>query len=123
MSLKGIKQFVNFDWLRFAQGKKFVVTSCRDWQDYDKPDTHLGKKIEVAIVEDTTVYATGKGDEKISNLFEKVTFKVAKEINVSIGAVVEAVGVTATVYGEYQNQLALMADDIKVVTTAPAAKA
>lgn len=123
MGLKGIKEFNSFDMLRFQQGKEFTVTSCRKWFDYDDKSRQLGTRIEVAITRDDTKYAPSKNGEAISNLYEKLTFKVSKDVTVPVGAVVEPVNAVATVFGDYGNQLSIKADDVKIVGAASTAKA
>lgn len=112
MALKGIREFFGFDFDRFMQGKRLTVTGCGPWKDYTNGQV-LGTKVEVAITEDRTPYAPGKDGKPVSNLYEKLVFKVGKNINVPIGAAIVPVGAAATVYGEYQNQLSIRVTDIK----------
>lgn len=118
--MKGLGQFRHFDWDAFSSGKVFVVTGVSPWKEYqtDKP---LGTRVEVVIYRDDTPYRSKDG-EKISNLFEKLNFKVAKDVSCPIGAKVVPVKVSATVYGDYQNQLSVKADDIQVVQSQTASK-
>ena len=56
----------------------------------------------------------------ISNLFEKMDWKVERDINIPVGVQVEPVEGVATIYGEYRNQLSVKVADIKVIQpTAP----
>lgn len=114
MSLKKLNQFLKFDWEGFANGKTFQVLSITEWLDYESK-AHMGKKYEALITKDITPYKLKDG-EHVSNAFEKITFKVRKDVNVPAGAFVMPVNVSATVYGEYRNQLSVTADDIKVIT-------
>ena len=71
--MKNLGQF--FDYKRFLEGKKFAVTEITDAIDYDtkKP---VGKTVEVACVEDKTVYQTTANGKVIDNLYEKMKVKV-----------------------------------------------
>lgn len=113
--MRNLNQFMLFDWKTFAESKRFRVTGTSEWKDYDSGN-HLGTKVEVAIVEDRTQYKPDKSGNAQTNLYEKFTIKVAKNITVPIGALVVPDGVTATVYGEYRNQLSVKAQDIHVLT-------
>lgn len=114
--MKFLALFAYFDWLKFAAGKKFVVIGCSEWLDY-KTKQHSGTKVEVVIADDKTVYKSANGSTE-SNLYEKLTFKVGKDVNIPQKTIVEPVNVTATVYGEYRNQLSIRCDDIKVLSQA-----
>lgn len=48
-------------------------------------------------------------------MFEKITFKVAAEIDVPLNVEIVPINPVAKVYGEYRNQLSVTADDIQVV--------
>ena len=110
--MKGLNQFVAFDWDRFADGKVFVVTNVSEYTDFETKN-HLGTKVEAVIAVDRTPYSFKDG-KHFSNLYEKVTFKVAKDVNVPLEAKVQPKGVTATIYGEYRNMLSVKCQDIAV---------
>ena len=107
--MKKLNLFTVFDWPSFVKGKRFVCTGCSEWKDFDT-GTYLGTKVETAIVADTTDYGDDSGS--VTNLFEKLVFKVGKNLTVPIGAEIQAKGVQATVYGDYRNQLSCTAEDI-----------
>lgn len=113
--MKNLNQFMLFDWKTFSDGKRFRVTGTSEWKDYDSGN-HLGTKVEVAIVEDRTQYKPDKNGNVQTNSYEKFPVKVAKNVSVPVGAFVALDGVTATVYGEYRNQLSVKAQDIHVLT-------
>ena len=71
--MKNLGQF--FDGKRFFEGKRFVVTDNQPLQDYDTKKT-IGRKIEVAIAEDNTVYTPSSNGSVQTNLFEKMKIKV-----------------------------------------------
>ncbi len=113
--MKGLNQFVAFDWDRFAEGKVFVVTNVSEYTDYETKN-HLGTKVEAVIAVDRTPYAFKDG-KQFSNLYEKITFKVAKDVKVPLESRVKPKGVTATIYGEYRNLLSVKCQDIAVATS------
>ena len=43
----------------------------------------------------------------ISNLFEKMDWKIKREVNIPVGVQVVPVEGGATIYGEYRNQLSV----------------
>ncbi|MFR3348547.1 MAG: hypothetical protein ACLTSC_04235 [Mediterraneibacter faecis] len=83
------------------------------WIDY-KTKNQLGTKIEVVIITDKTDYGCEDGEE-VSNIYEKLVFKVAKEIDVPMGAEVKPVSPICTVYGEFRNQLSIVCNDIEII--------
>lgn len=116
--MKHLNQFNEFHWDEFAAGKRFCVTGVSEWEDYDK-HMFLGTKVHVYITEDKTTYPPGKNGMVMTNLGEKLTFKVSKSLrNITPGMFVVPVGVEASTYGEYNNQLTIRCDDIRTVTPA-----
>lgn len=109
--MKKLGLFSRFDTAAFLSGKVLIVTDIKDWIDFDtkKP---LGRKVEVVIIEDKTVYPTKDG-QAVSNLFEKFTVKVPRSVvDVSIKDRVTLVNPVGTVYGDYRNLLSITADNI-----------
>lgn len=113
MSLKKLRQFLKFDWEKFANGKVFMVTECAQWLDYNTKKL-MGTKVKAAIVQDNTQYEQKEG-EQVTNLFNTVAFKVPKQISIPVNSYVKPIGVTATVYGEYMNQLSIKCEDVQAV--------
>ena len=111
--MKALNQFNKFGWEQFSAGKQYAVTQVSDYSDFNTGE-HLGTKIEVVIVVDDTVYRTRDG-EAFTNRFEKLVFKVNKDINLPLDAMVQPKGVTATIYGEYRNQLSIKCEDVVVI--------
>ena len=111
--MKKLSQFTKFLFAEFSAGKIYRVTRVYPWVDYEtkKP---MGTKVDVVIAEDNTQYDT-KGGESVTNQYERLTFKVRKDVEVSLNARVMPVNPVATVYGEYRNKLAVTADDIRVI--------
>ena len=113
MALKGLNQFVPpFEFERFAAGKEFEVTGVSDWVDYEDNGKLLGTKVETTIIKDMTQYEPDKAGNPITNKYQQIVFKVGKGANFPLGTKVVAKGVTATIYGEYRNQLSVKCEDI-----------
>ena len=112
MSLHHLSQYQSFDFERFAQGKVFLCTGCSPWIEHNTK-RKLGTRVEVVIIKDNTQYNTAP-DDTTNNLFEKLVFKVAKELNVPSQVHVIPIGATATVYGEYRNMLSIKCEDIRL---------
>lgn len=112
--MKKLSQFTNFDAEAFFKDKRFMSLALRSWDDI-QTGAHLGSKLEAVIVQDKTNYHTKPG-EIVTNLYEKITFKVPKDIDVPLNTEVKPIGVTAKVYGDFKNQLSVQAEDIIVVT-------
>ena len=108
--MKGLNQFIKFDWDAFAEGKTFIVTGISEYVDFDTK-AHLGTKVDCVIATDNTVYKFKDGEE-FTNRFEKISFKVSKDINIPIETRVVPKNAVATIYGEYRNQLSVKCDDI-----------
>lgn len=112
--MKGLNQFMSFDWDAFAEGKSFLVTGISEYQDFDTK-SHLGTKVECVIASDKTQYKFKEG-EVFSNRFEKISFKVAKDVNIPVESRIVPKNAVATIYGEYRNQLSVKCDDVVIVT-------
>lgn len=116
--MKGLNNFIRFDWNAFADGKVFLVTGVSEWVDYDTK-AHLGTKVDVVIAVDNTAYPFKNGQE-YSNRYEKISLKVNKDMSIPLDSKVMPKGVTAKVYGEYNHLLSIKCSDITVL--APPAK-
>ena len=108
--MRGLNQFIKFSWNDFAEGKTFIVTGISEYVDFDTK-AHLGTKVDCVIATDNTVYKFKDGEE-FTNRFEKISFKVSKDINIPIETRVVPKNAVATIYGEYRNQLSVKCDDI-----------
>lgn len=111
--MKGLNQFLSFNWDAFAEGKTFIVTGVSEYQDFDTK-AHLGTKVDCVIATDKTLYKFKDGEE-FTNRFEKISFKIAKDVNIPIETRVIPVNAVASIYGEYRNQLSVKAEDIQVI--------
>ena len=112
--MKYLNQFVSFDLKSFLDGKKLEVVDVKDYIDF-KTKEHLGSKVEVVITEDNTHYTIPDGKSAATNRYEKLTFKIRKDVDIPLGAVVIPKGAKAKVYGDYNNLLSIVCEDIVVV--------
>ena len=48
-------------------------------------------------------------------MYEKITVKVARDIDVPMNAKVRLINPKASIYGEFRNQLSVTAEDIEVL--------
>lgn len=113
MSFKKLSQFLVFDWAKFSKGKRFMCIGKQPWKDYPTGNV-IGTSIEAIITQDATQYKVSEG-EVVSNLYEKVIFKIPHVIDIPMNVEIQPKNVTATVYGEYRNQLSVQAEEIVVV--------
>lgn len=113
MALKKLSQFESFDAQGFFSNLNLGSVGTSEWKDFDT-GAHKGTKVEVVIIGDKHVYNL-TGGAQISNVYEKLTVKVPKDIDVPMNAHVRLVNPNATVYGQYRNQLSVTADDIEVI--------
>jgi hypothetical protein len=111
--MKKLNMFSYFDWERFAEKKRFVSTGIQPWKDFESGEV-IGTKVEAVIAQDGTSYGNKEG-EIISNIYEKLTFKVPKKIDIPMNVEIRPVNVEATVYGDYRNQLSITAEDVEVI--------
>lgn len=82
----------------------------------------LGTKAEVVILQDKTDYGQSDGANSVTNLYEKLIFKVPKKLDIPLNTEVIPVNPKATIFGEYRNQLSIVCDDIRVVSETPTSK-
>lgn len=111
--MKKLTQFLRFDMDAFSNGKLYQVTGIREWTDFDTK-AHMGVKIDTIIARDTTPYKQKEG-EVVTNQFERLTFKIRKDLKVPLNAYIMPINAVGVVYGEYRNQLAVTADDVKIL--------
>lgn len=114
IKMKKLGMFTFFDFEAFAKGKSFVSTGIQPWKVFESGEV-IGTKVEAVIARDKTNYNCKEG-EVISNLYEKVTFKLPMEIDIPINVEIRPINAEATVYGDYRNQLSITAESIEVVS-------
>lgn len=112
--MKKLNQFTYFALEEFSKGKRFMSIGQQEWKDF-KTGNILGTKVETVIVQDKTDYGVQDG-EVVSNLYEKLTIKVPKKISVPMNVEIKMVNAVATVYGDFRNQLSVVADNIEVIS-------
>lgn len=114
--MKGLRQFLVFDCVRFFQDKSLVVVTISDLTDYDSSAT-IGKRVECAIIRDDTAYSPGKDGKTPTNLYEKIIIKIKypNTVNVSVGDEVTLVNPVGTVYGDYSNKLSISAEGVEAI--------
>lgn len=112
--MKKLSVFLAFLFDVFAKNKVFMVSAVKPWVDFETKE-HKGTAVEVVIVEDGTQYPPSKDGSVVTNLYEKFTVKVPKDVTAPVGSIVEIINGVGTVYGEYRNQLSVKADDVRVV--------
>ncbi len=111
--MKKLSQFLRFDFDKFSEGKIYQAVSTEKWTDYDTKEI-LGTKVGSVIVKDNTPYKQKDG-ETVTNLFEKITFKVPKSIQIPANAYIMPINAVGVVYGDYRNKLSVTADDIRIL--------
>ena len=111
--LKKLNQFQKFDAEEFFRDKRFKVIAIQDWKDYNTKED-LGLKVEVVIVADKTNYECKEG-EAVTNVYEKLVFKIADRIDVPIGSEVKPINPVCKIYGEYRNLLSVVCSGLDIV--------
>lgn len=121
MPLKRLSDFEHFDWDAFSKDKIFVVTECKEWNDY-KTKEHFGTDVLVGIAKDDTEYKDKDGNiAQVTNSFKELSFKVKKDVNIPVKTYVRPVNAVATRYSNkndthnLRNELSVKCDDIQIV--------
>lgn len=122
--MKKLRSFLNFDTQRFFSGKELRVAGAEPWYEYIdkvKQEKPIGTKYKLVISVDNTIYNPEKPAEDARvNEGELVVVKVAKpKKEFGKFAVAKLVEPTATVYGDYQNELSVTAKDIEFAANKP----
>ena len=112
--MRNLMQFFYTD--AFFTGKELTVITKRENLDFNKKQ-HLGTTIDTVVTKDDTPYRQKDG-EHVTNLYEKLSLKVNKDIdNVPIGSLAIPVNPICTVYGKYNNELSVRCEDVKFITS------
>ena len=114
MALKKLNQFNHFDTEGFFSKIKLITVGNSVWKEYGS-NVVKGTKLEVVIAGDKHMYNCNEG-EAVNNMYEKLTVKVPKEMDVPMNVEVKLVNPEANIYGEYRNQLSIVAEDVQVVS-------
>ncbi|MEL7657144.1 MAG: hypothetical protein AAGU75_14705 [Bacillota bacterium] len=112
--MKFLNQFLKFDWASFAKDKRFLTVGIREWNNFETKE-HLGTRVDTIICRDNTNYNVREG-EIGSNIYEKITFKVPKDIDIPMNVEIQPNNVDAIVYGDHRNQLSVTAGDVVVMS-------
>lgn len=98
----------------FLSNIKLVTVGQSVWRDYETGGTR-GTRLETVIAGDKHAYNTSNG-EVVNNMYEKLVVKIPKqEIQVPMNVEVRLKGAEGRVYGDYRNQLSVVAEDIEVI--------
>lgn len=111
--LKKLNQFDYFDAVEFFSKLILIAIGKSVWKEFGT-DTIKGTKIEVVIASDKHNYNLKEG-ENVNNMYEKLIIKIPKEINVPMNSKIRLINPTANIYGEYRNQLSVVAEDVEVL--------
>lgn len=113
--MKKLRQFNKFDCEAFFKDKDVRVLAHEDWNEYEDGEItkRLGTKYKCVIATDNTIY----GDENEAtdvNGGEQVDVKVPHaEKEYKKFSKVSFVKASASVYGTFQNELSVVAEDVK----------
>lgn len=108
-NMKNLSDFTVFDFIGFSKGKTYAFISALPWQEKGTSKL-LGTTVECVVLEDNTKYREGR---KGTNKYEKIRFKVKdKQLNFAPDTIVSPVNVVAKVYGDYNNMLSCVCDDL-----------
>lgn len=112
MSLKKLSHLLSFDNHEFFGKKSYLLFGSEKWVDYESNKV-MGVKFKVVIYQDETNY----GDLSISNAGETLTVKVkgARDGYQGAPVPVRLINPRGTIYGEYRNQLSIVADDVEII--------
>ena len=118
--MRKLRGFLRFDMDAFLKDKELRVVGAEPWQQYQDGAVGdvVGTKYKLVIATDHTVYHIDDPtkDAKI-NEGEPLVVKIAKPSKeYKKFAIAKLVQPTATVYGDFQNQLSVTAQDIEFVT-------
>lgn len=109
MALKGLSSFQRFDLEGFLKDKRLIYVKAEPWVDQGQ---EVGSKVTLQIIEDNTVYSkpetTNFGEQfkiKVKSLAPS-TYGKLKPLSTEVQVTeVER----ATLFGEYRNQLSIIA--------------
>ncbi|MCC4325218.1 hypothetical protein LMB33_00740 [Limosilactobacillus reuteri] len=110
MSFKKLSAFKQFDNQGFFGPKILMAMSEEPWLDFDS-GKKLGTKLNVVVWQDHSDY----GDPTITNVGQTLSVKIAgrEPQQIITPHLVRLINPEATIYGEYQNQLSVRADDVE----------
>lgn len=113
ITMKGLREYQKFDAKGFFEGKELRAIAVEAWNEFADGQVGklLGTKYKCVIATDNTVYKNQKTDNSGEQVVVKVE-KPAKEFKKF--AQITLINPSATIYGQFQNELSVKADDIEV---------
>lgn len=117
--MKKLRQFNKFDTAEFFKDKDIRIMAQEPWNDFEDGQVtkQLGTKYKCVIATDNTKY-DGKDVQPDLNAGEQIDVKVPKEPKeFKKFSKVTFVNPTASVYGTFQSELSVKADDIEIQST------
>lgn len=116
-TMKHLRNYMKFDVVSFFADKTLEVISKGPLTEYGSGAV-IGTKVVLAITYDGTEYPPSKDGSVASNRYEKFNVKILfpDTVDVQIGDVVTLVDATATVFGEYNNSLSVVARGLTKVS-------
>ena len=114
--MKKLRQFLKFDTDAFFKGKDVRLIGDEIWSEYKdgKVTKTLGTKYKCIIAFDNTKY---EGDDVGSDLNsgEAIVIKIPKErVDYKKFSKIKLINATASVYGQFQSELSVQAEDIQI---------
>lgn len=114
--MKKLRQFLKFDTDAFFKGKDMRVVADEPWFEYQdgRITKTLGTKYKIIIATDNTTY---DGDDVSPDLNggEQIILKVPKErVDYKKFSKIRFVNSTASVYGQFQSELSVQAEDVVI---------
>lgn len=112
--MKGLREYQMFDAKGYFEQKELRAIASEAWNEYTDGQVGkvLGTKYKCVIATDNTTYKNPSTDNTGEQVVVKVE-KPAKEFKKF--ARVSLVNPSATIYGQFQNELSVKADDIEFV--------
>ncbi|MDT2745979.1 MULTISPECIES: hypothetical protein [Enterococcaceae] len=110
--MKGLREYQRFDANGYFEQKELRVMASEAWNEYSDGQVgkNLGTKYKCVIATDNTAYKNPETD----NTGEQVVVKVEKNAkDFKKFARVTLVNPSATIYGQFQNELSVKADDVE----------
>lgn len=108
MALKKLNQFNYFDAEGFFSKLKLITVGSTVWKEYGS-NVVKGTKLEVVIASDKHRYNSNEG-EVVNNMYEKLTVKLPKEMDVPMNVEVKLINPEASIYGEYPDSYYVFLD-------------
>lgn len=116
--MKKLKQFSRFDCEAFFKDKDVRVMAQEPWNEYEdgKATKQLGTTFKCVIATDNTKYE-GKDVEPDLNAGEQINVKVPQPPKqFKKFSRITFVNPTASVYGSFQSELSVKADDVEIIS-------